>query len=107
MSKTGKQAVYIDFGNQTVQETVNGHVLGVSYNSHNKTYYTMIPKALLNGAQRSKLQWLSSDRLKAVAKFRAIIDGLKGKSEKVVKTPISFRRGKTLSVIIPRSHFIT
>ena len=66
MAKRGIKASYIVFGNEPVQDVVKGHILGVSFNSSNNNYYTMIPKALLpKSEKRSKPKWLGAEVVKS------------------------------------------
>jgi len=93
MGKKGVKADYVKIGSATnpteLQESVNGHILGISKNKHNNNYYTMIPKALLlKDAKRSKCKWLGSDLEIAIARFNALIAQLKGKKETFINTTI-------------------
>lgn len=83
--KTGKKATYVVYGGKEVVDIVNGHMLGISFNEGKKSYYMMIPKALLpSGAKRSKQVWLKSDLDNAVVKFRARVAELKGEQERTI-----------------------
>ena len=89
MVKRGVKAKYIEFGNEPVQDVVGGHLLGISLNHSTKNYYTMIPKALLpKSEKRSKRKWLGSDLQIAVAKFRALINELRGQQETTISTTV-------------------
>jgi integrase len=85
MSKRGMKATFIEIGNKPIQDVVKGHLLGLSYNKSNNSYYTMIPKELLPKEQkRSKRKWLGSDLQLAVAKFWALITCLKGEDKNLI-----------------------
>lgn len=74
MAKTGRKIKgFVEYGGQTVQDCLNGSVIGLSLAEQNKTYYTMIP------TQGRK--WLGRDKDKAVLKFRALVANLKGEKE--------------------------
>lgn len=93
MGKKGVKTDYVKIGSATnpteLQESVSGHILGISKNKCNKNYYTMIPKALLpKDAKRSKCKWLGSDLEIAIARFNALIAKLKGKKETYINTTI-------------------
>lgn len=83
--KRGCKGTYKTYGGSEVKDVVKGLELGLSFNQSKKSYYMMIPKALLpDGTKRSKQVWLKSDLQNAVLKFRAIVKELKGEKENKV-----------------------
>ena len=76
--KTGRKPKDFEFyGGQTEQHSVSGRIIGLSFASQNKTYYTMLPKQK-GGTVR---EWLGRDKEKAVFKLRAIVARLRGEKE--------------------------
>lgn len=97
--KTGRKASYIVFAGTEIKDIIDGKEVGLSLDQTTRNYYTMLP----NKDTRTKRKWLGSDQSLAVAKFKAIVNRLKGKVEKTVATPIFFQRGRILKTFIPTS----
>lgn len=79
--KTGRKASYIVFAGTEIKDIVDGKEVGLSLDQTTRNYYTMLP----NKDTRTKRRWLGSDQSLAVARFRAIVNRLKGKVEKYIE----------------------
>lgn len=77
--KTGRKARYEVYAGAEIKDILAGKEIGISFDRTTKNYYTMLPSDT-----RTRRQWLGSDIGLAVARFKAIVDSLKGKTEKYI-----------------------